>query len=369
MSKDYYKILGVEKGASKEEIKKAYKKLAKKYHPDLNKDNPEAENKFKEINEAVSVLGDDQKKQQYDQYGADYFKQGGGSSSGFGFNDFAKGFNGFSDFGDIFEEFFGGRGRRTSQRQSRGNDLLYQTEITLENAAFGLKQDLKYNRKEKCDSCDGKGGEDIKTCSTCHGTGHVTHVRRTPFGMFQSTGTCNDCDGTGKIIDKICTVCHGQGIRDKKRTLEVSIPAGIHSGSKLRVQGEGDQAPNNGVSGDLYIQVFVKEHEFFKRRDNDIILEVPISFSQAALGDTIEVPTLQGKANLKIPSGTQTNTFFKMKGEGIKYLNRELHGDQLVKILIHTPEKLNKKQKELFKNLKKEEKNIQKSFFKKLFGI
>jgi molecular chaperone DnaJ len=369
MGKDYYKTLGVDKNASKEEIKKAYKKLAKKYHPDLNKDDPEAENKFKEINEAVSVLGDDKKRQQYDQFGADSFKNGASSgfrSSGFDFNDFASN-SGFSDFGDIFEQFFGGRSsRRTRRQQYRGNDLLYQMEIELEEAAFGTKKTIHYNRKEKCAECNGEGGTGIKKCNTCHGSGRVTQARRTPFGMFQTTGTCPECNGTGKIIENVCKKCHGAGIKNKKKTLQVDIPKGIDSGSRLRLKGEGDAAPKGGIAGDLYIQIFVKEHEYFKRRDYDILLDVPISFTQATLGSKIEVPTLYGKAMLKIPSGTQPGTIFKMKDKGIKHMNGVYHGDQLVKVKVKVPEKLSKKEKKIIEELRKLEKNPQKSFIDKI---
>ncbi len=368
MTKDYYKTLGIEKSATKEQIKKAYKKLAKKYHPDLNKDNQkESEAKFKEINEAVGVLGDDNKRQQYDQFGSDYFKQAGGGS---GFSGFSQGFGGFSDFGDIFDEFFGGRGGRSQRRQQtyRGNDLLLQLEITLEQAAFGMKKTIHYNKKEKCKTCDGQGGKDIKTCSTCHGTGQVTQVRKTPFGMFQTSGTCRECGGSGKTIDKICSVCQGQGVVNKKKTLEVDIPGGISSGSRLRLQGEGDAAPKDGVPGDLYLEIFVKEHDYFKRRDYDIILEVPISFTQAVLGDKIHVPTLHGKTILKIPSGTQTGTIFKMRDKGIKHMNGIYFGDQLVKVIVQTPKKLSKKQKKLLDEFKKLEDNPQKSFLEKILG-
>ncbi len=373
MSKNYYDILGVEKSSSKEEIKRAYKKLAKKYHPDLNKDDPKiAEEKFKEINEAVSVLGDNTKKQQYDQFGSDYFKHGGASrqgTGGAGFGDFASGFSGFSDFGDIFEQFFGGRSSgRTRKTKYRGNDLLYEVEITLEEAAFGIKKTVEFSRQETCSECEGKGGKNIQTCSTCHGTGRVTRVRRTPFGMFQTTGSCPDCSGEGKIIKNICHKCRGTGLNNKKKKIEVDIPAGVDSGARLRLQSEGDKAPKGGIPGDLYLQVKVKEHNYFKRRGYDIILDTPISFSQVALGTIIEVPTLYGKAKLKIPSGTQTETIFKMSNKGIKHLNSSIQGSQLVRIRIQTPEKLSKKQKEILQQLKKTEENPQTSFFGKLFG-
>lgn len=365
MTKDYYKILNVEKSASKEQIKKAYKKLAKKFHPDLNKDNQkQAEEKFKEINEAVSVLGDDNKRSQYDQYGSDYFKQGG--RGGFDFSDFAKGFGGFSDFGDIFEEFFSGRRKRT--RVYKGNDLLFQIEITLEEAAFGTKKTIHLNKQEKCDACKGEGGTGIKTCGTCHGTGHITSVRRTPFGAFQSTGTCHDCGGQGKTIENICSVCRGKGTVKKKKTLEVKIPAGIDNASRLRLQAEGDAAPKDGIPGDLYLEVYVKEHKYFKRKNYDILLEIPITYTQAVLGDKIEVPTLHGKTILKIPSGTQPETIFKMKDKGIQHLNGHFYGDQLVKVNVKVPKKLSGKYKKVIQELNKLEEKPQKSFLNKILG-
>ncbi len=366
MSKDYYNILGVEKGASKEQIKKAYKKLAKKYHPDINKEEG-AEAKFKEINEAVSVLGDDNKKQQYDQYGSDYFKQAGGGGSGF--SGFSQGFGGFSDFGDIFDQFFGGGGQRQSRRRVyKGNDLLAHVNITLEEAAFGTKKTIQLNKQEKCEACNGEGGTGIKTCSTCHGTGQVTSVRRTPFGAFQTTSSCPECGGQGKTIENICSVCKGIGTVKKKKTLEIRIPAGIENGSRLRLEAEGDAAPKDGIPGDLYLEVYVKEHKYFKRREYDIILEVPISYTQAVLGDKIEVPTLHGKTILKIPSGTQPGTIFKMRNKGIQYLHGHFYGDQLVKINIDVPKKLSSKQKKLIKELNNVEDNPQKSFLKKILG-
>ena len=370
MTKNYYKTLGVDKSATKEEIKKAYKKLAKKYHPDLNNDDPKvAEEKFKEINEAVSVLGDDSKRQQYNQFGSDYSKQAGARSSygGFNFSDFASHFSQSTDFGDIFEEFFGGR-RRSKRKTYRGNDLLYQVEITLKDAAFGTKKTIHYTKKEKCDACNGEGGKDVKTCPECHGTGNITQVRRTPFGMFQSTTVCPNCHGAGKIIDKICSVCSGEGIVNKKKTLEVDIPAGISDGSRLRLQGEGDAAPQNGIAGDLYLEIFVKEHEYFKRKGYDVILEMPITYSQAVLGDKIEVPTLHGKTILKIPVKTETGTIFKMRDKGIKHLNSHDQGDQLVKVRIEVPDKLSKQEKKLIQELKDIEDKPHKSFLNKILG-
>jgi len=270
----------------------------------------------------------------------------------------------------IKQQFFGGRSsQRTRQTRYRGNDLLYQLEISLEEAAFGVKKTINFSRQETCSECNGKGGADIVTCSTCHGTGRVTQVRRTPFGMFQTTGTCPDCSGEGKTIKNVCNNCRGTGVSSKKKKIEVDIPAGVDSGARLRLQSEGDKAPHGGIPGDLYLQVSVKEHKYFKRRGYDIILDTPLSFSQAALGTTIEVPTLYGKANLKIPAGTQSETIFKMKNKGIKHLNSSLQGSQLIRVKIQTPEKLSKKQKELLLQLQKTEENPQTSFFGKLFGV
>ncbi len=357
MTKDYYETLGVDKSASKEEIKKAYKKLAKKYHPDLNKENPESADKFKEINEAAAVLGNEQKRQQYDQFGtaAEGFGQGGGFG-GFDFSDFMSG-SGF-DFGDIFDQFFGGGGRRRGRRSSpsRGSDLRYDLEVSLEEAASGTKKNLVVPKLTTCDKCKGSGAQsdsDIKTCTTCHGRGSVVQQTRTPFGIFQQTSTCRSCGGEGKVIKNPCPVCDGEGRIEKKKKIEVEIPAGVSNGTKLRVRGEGEAGAKGGPNGDLYVVIYVQEHDIFKRDGDDIYLDVPITFTQAALGDEIEVPTLEGKASLKIPSGTQSHTIFRMKNKGIPHLQGYGKGSQNVRVVIKTPDKLTKKQKELLKEFEK----------------
>ena len=370
MGKDYYKILGVDKKASKEEIKKAYKQLAKKYHPDLNKE-PDAEKKFKDLNEAASVLGNDEKKAQYDQYGSDSFKQGGHSgynTSGFDFSGFGFDQN---DFDSIFESFFGGGGRRSRRDpRKRGQDLRVDVEITLEEAAKGTKKTLKIKKNEACKDCSGKGGSGAETCSHCHGTGNITDSRRTPFGIFQTSSVCNYCGGTGELFSEVCETCEGTGVIKHEKKLDVDIPEGIENGSKLRLTGEGESGYRGGPSGDLYIFIHVKEHQIFERKGDDIFLEVPISIVQATLGTSIEVPILEGKATLKIPAGTQTGTIFKMKGKGIPYLHSYGKGDQLVRLTVKTPESLTKKQKKIFENLAEElgeEVAPQKGFFEKFF--
>ncbi|HYD03867.1 MAG TPA: molecular chaperone DnaJ [Alphaproteobacteria bacterium] len=359
--KDYYKILGVAKNASTDEIKSAYKKLAKQYHPDINKDAGATE-KFKEINEAASVLGDDSKRKQYDTYGSEFerkYHQGFNQQySGFDFDDM--------DFGDVFEMFFGGGGHRQQQRRSRGRDLRYDITITLEEAATGVKKSIQVEKPEVCKNCDGKGGDDFEKCSDCNGQG-VRRVRQqTPLGIFESRVTCKKCHGHGEIIKNECSECDGRGVISKEKTLEINIPAGVDTGAQLRLKNEGE-AVKGGQSGDLYVIIEVESHEHFERQDDDIILEIPISITQAMLGDEVEVPTLGGKATLKIPKGTQPETVLRMKGKGIQHLNSHGSGDQLVRIKVEIPEKLSKKQEELVKQLDKEL-GKKKSIFEKLFG-
>lgn len=367
-SKDYYKTLGVEKGATTAEIKKAYKKLAKKYHPDINKDES-AQEKFKEINEAASVLGNEEKRKQYDQFGSDAFRNGGNGQdfSGFDFSNFGGGFGGFED---IFDAFFGGsRGRRQTQR--KGSDLRYDMEITLEEAAFGVQKTIHVEKRNKCDVCKGSGGEEVESCSTCHGTGYIRTVKRTPFGAFQSTGPCTECSGTGKVVKKPCKKCHGEGFVVSEKKIKVDIPKGVDEGMRLRIAEEGDFGPRGTIPGDLYIFIHVKEHEFFVRDGEDINVEIPISFTQAVFGDTIEIPTLSGKAKLKIPPGTQSGTIFRMRGKGIESMRGYGHGDQNVSVIVDVPKKLDKKQKETLKEYQSligEHAKPQKSLFKKIFG-
>lgn len=358
--KDYYKILGVEKNASKEEIKSAYKRLAKQYHPDVNKE-PSTAEKFKEINEAASVLGDDSKRKQYNQFGSDFERRY--------HQNFSRDFSGFDfedmDFGDLFEMFFGGGMSSGRNRRQRGRDMRYDIEITLNEAATGIKKEIKLEKPETCPSCKGRGGDDFETCNECNGRGIKKVTQRTPFGIFQSTVTCKKCSGRGEIIKNVCSECDGEGVLHKKKKLEVTIPAGVDTGAQLRLKGEGE-AVKNGESGDLYVVISVASHEFFEREEDDIILEVPITIGQAILGDTIEVPTLDGKVDLKIPRGTQPETVLRLRGKGVKHLNHPGSGDQLVHVKVSIPEKLSKKQEELiheFASIEKKPKNI----FEKLF--
>ncbi|MFC1801485.1 molecular chaperone DnaJ [Nanoarchaeota archaeon] len=367
MSKDYYEILGVSKSSSKEEIKKAYKKLAKKYHPDINKEEG-AEAKFKEINEAVSILADEQKRQQYDQFGTTDFS-GGGGFGGAGFSDFMRGFDfGSFDFDNIFDMFFGG-GRRRRSRSSRGADLQYDLEISLKEAATGIEKNIPLNKLDICKECKGQGG-DLESCDNCGGNGVVRKTTRTPFGLFQTQSACPKCRGSGSSIKKKCVKCDGEGRIRIKKTISVKIPAGIDTGNRLRVRGEGIAGENGGGAGDLYVVVYVESDKVFKRDGNDLYLEVPLSFTQAALGDEIEVPTLDNKVKLKIPAGTQNNTLFRIKGKGIPDLNGYGMGDEMVRVDIKVPKKLNKNQKDLIKELDKLEKEKpSKSFLKKILGI
>lgn len=366
--KDYYKILGVSKNSTKEEIKAAYKKLAKQYHPDLNK-SPDAAEKFKEINEAAAVLGDDQKKAQYDQFGttAEQFR----GFEGFDFSDFMSDIGSFGmDFDRIFENFFGGGsyGGRTRRRQ-RGPDLRYDLEIEMEDAAFGAAKTINVPRLEECHSCDGTGAEsksDIVTCDECNGRGVTTRTQRTPFGLFSTTTTCRKCRGQGKYIKNECPTCDGKGVVRKTRKIEVKIPKGAVDGTNLRIQGEGEAGEHGMDSGDLYIVIQVNPHKIFERHGNDVYVKVPVSFATAVLGGSIEVPTLKGKASLKVPAGTQSNTVFRMKGLGIPELHSHHVGDEHVEVYITVPEKLTKKQKQLLEEFEKENKG--KVLWKGMFG-
>jgi len=369
MPKDYYKILGVEKTATKEEIKKAYKNLAKKYHPDLNKETGAAE-KFKEINEAAAVLADDEKRSQYDQFGTTA-EQFGPGFQGFDFSDFMSSRAGF-DFDDIFESFFGGSnpfGARRRRGPRRGADLRYDMEITLEEAAAGATKHIIVPRLEQCSKCHGSGAEsesDIVNCPDCNGSGIKRQTQRTPFGIFSTTTTCGKCHGQGKYIKRECQLCDGTGVVKKTRKLEIKIPAGAEEETNLRVAGEGEAGEKGAPAGDLYVVIHVKEHDTFERHGDDIYVKVHIPFTVATLGGEIEVPTLDGKAKLKIPTGTQNNTIFRMKGKGIPYLHGSGTGNENVEVVIEVPEKLSKKQKELLKEFEKESKG-KKGFFSWIF--
>ena len=365
-TKDYYETLGVEKGATKEEIKKAFKKKALKFHPDRAPQDKKAayEEKFKEFNEAVSVLGDDKKRQQYDQFGSDSFKGGSGPSGfeGFDFSDMMSGNGGFSD---VFDHIFGGsKGGRSRAR--RGHDLIYETEIELREAAKGAKQEVQLNKLEHCEKCKGKGATKFDQCHHCNGSGQVRKTQRTPFGLFQQTGACPYCHGSGELPQDSCPDCSGEGLVRKKKKIEIKIPAGVEDGMRLRLSGEGEVGSHGGPSGDLYVMVHVKEHQFFERDDDDLTLTIPISYTQAVMGDEIEVPTIDGKASLKIPAGTDSETIFRMRGKGMAHLRDSGSGDQMVKVKIEVPKKVNKAQKDLLKKMK-EDKPI-KSFLKKVFG-
>lgn len=366
MNKDYYKTLGVEKEAAKEEIKRAYKKLAMKYHPDRAPEDKkkEYEEKFKEINEAVSVLGDEKKRQQYDQFGSSSFR--GGGQQGFDYSDVMSQFRSgaFGDFDDIFDQLFGGS--RRSSRSSRGGDLLYETEITLEEAAKGAEKEIQLNKLVNCSECNGKGALKFENCQHCHGSGYVKRTQRTAFGIFQQSGPCPYCHGKGELPQDSCRECGGEGLIRKRKEISINIPAGVEDGMRLRVTGEGEVGSNGGPSGDLYVEISVKEHPVFIREENDLHITVPISFTQAVLGDEIEVPTIDGKAKLRIPAGTQSETVFRMRDKGLPFVNHISSGDQMVKVKIEVPKKLSKKQVELIKQLN-EDKPSQ-SFLKRVFG-
>ena len=372
-AKDYYKTLGVDKNASKADIKKAYKKLAKKYHPDLNPDDAEAAEKFKEINEAAAILGDEEKRRQYDQFGTTAEGFRGFGAQGFDFSDFMQDIGGFGfDFDSIFDRFFGGGGGFSRRRRAgprRGADLESDVEITLEEAAKGIKKDIVVPRLEHCDKCNGTGAEspsDIVTCPECNGSGVSKRTQRTPFGMFMTTTTCGKCKGTGKFIKKECAVCDGTGLVRKTRKVEVPIPKGIDTGTTVRKRGEGEAGESGAPQGDLYVNVYVKEHDVFEREGDNLNVTVSIPFTVAALGGKIEVPTLFGKESLAIPTGTQSNTVFELKGKGLPHLNSDYKGSEKVEIVVKVPKKLTKKQKELLKEFEKESKK--KGFLKGVFG-
>ncbi|SNQ62396.1 molecular chaperone DnaJ [Candidatus Methanoperedens nitratireducens] len=360
--RDYYEILGIDKKASQDDIKKAYRKMAMQYHPDRNKA-PDAEEKFKEISEAYAVLSDQNKRQQYDQFGhagidmrysqEDIFRGAAPDIEDilrdFGIGGFGGGF-GRGRGGSIFDIFFGGEGRREGPR--RGSDLLYELAIDLQDAAFGKTVNLEVPRTEKCDTCGGSGakpGTSPKTCPTCHGSGQVSRTQNTPFGRFMTTTTCGTCKGRGEIIDSPCPTCHGSGMVQKRRKIEVKIPPGVDTGSRLRVPGEGEAGERGAPPGDLYVEIYVKPHPVFTREDNNLIMEATVSFTQAALGDEIIVPTLDGKIEMKIPPGTQNGQVFRLKGKGIPGLHMPGKGDQLVRIKVDVPTKLNDRQKQLLR--------------------
>lgn len=357
--RDYYEVLSSSRDDSKDEIKTAFRKLALKYHPDRNK-SPDAEEKFKEISEAYAVLSDDEKRAQYDQFGH------AGISGRYTWDDIFRGadFNsifkemgfGFGGLNSIFDIFFGGRTRRRHGPQ-KGANLRYDLEITLEEAAKGLETEIEVPRSEICDTCNGSGAElgtNPKKCPTCSGAGQTRHDRASGFMRFSEIRTCNKCNGKGTLVEHPCKICNGTGTVRRKRRIKVKIPKGIDDGYSLRLTKEGEAGIMGGPNGDLYLSIHVKPHQTFKRNGSNILYETYISFSQATLGAKIDIPTLNGKARLNIPAGTQTGTMFRLRGKGIPHLNRWGKGDQIVRMLIRTPTNLTQRQKNLFKELSKE---------------
>ena len=345
--RDYYEVLGVDKTADEATIKRAFRQQAKKYHPDLNPGDKDAEEKFKEVNEAYQILSDPQKRQQYDQFGFDGPQAGFGGGAGYG------DFGGFGGFEDIFSSFFGGGARQANPNAPRqGDDLRMDVTISFEEAARGCEKEVNVVRDETCENCGGTGakpGTKPTTCSTCHGTGQVTQVRNTAFGRIQNVTTCPNCHGTGKVISDPCPKCNGRGKKRTSRRRTVKIPAGIDNGQVLTIRGQGGAGENGGPNGDLLIVVNVRPHKLFKRRDYDLYLEMPITFTQATLGAEVDVPTLDKPVKYNIPEGTQPGTVFRIKGAGIPYLRGTGKGDLYVTAKVEVPRKLTEKQKELLR--------------------
>jgi molecular chaperone DnaJ len=345
--RDYYEVLGVARSASQDEIKKAYRKLARQYHPDVNKDDPNAAEKFKEISEAYEVLSDPEKRARYDQFGHADPTQGMGGGAGF------DGFGDFGGFGDIFDMFFGG-GRRGPQR---GRDLEYELDVEFEEAAFGTEKQIQIPRTETCSTCNGSGakpGTKVEQCSVCHGTGEQQQVVNTPFGRMVNRKTCSACRGRGVRISSPCPDCSGQGRRRVRRTVTVRVPAGVDTGTRLRIPGAGESSPNGGQPGDLHIVIHVRPHKVFERDGANVYIDFPLTFVQAALGDEVEVPTLDGPVKLRIPEGTQTGTSFRLRGKGIVRLGTNQRGDQHVRVHVMTPTNLTERQKDLLREFAKE---------------
>lgn len=352
--RDFYEVLGVQRSATDDEIKKAYRKLAKKYHPDLNPDDSSAEQKFKEVSEAYEILSDKEKRSRYDQFGhagVDPNFGAGGGAGGFG------GFGGFDMgdiFGDIFGGGFGGFGGRSSARRGpqRGSDVNTEISISFEEAVFGCEKEINLYRIETCPDCSGSGakpGTEVTTCSVCGGRGQVTTTQRTILGNMQTVTTCSACGGKGKVAKEPCSKCAGKGRVKKSRKIKVKIPAGIDNGQTISLSGQGNAGELGAPSGDLYVSVYVKPSQMFERSGFDVSYKMDISFAEAALGANVEVPTLDGKVKYEIPEGTQPGTVFRFKGKGIPYLKRSGRGDQYVMVNVVVPKKLSNKQKELLK--------------------
>ncbi|MCP4723771.1 MAG: molecular chaperone DnaJ [bacterium] len=362
--KDYYELLGVGKSAGEEEIKKAYRKMAIKYHPDRNPGDKDSEDRFKEAAEAYEVLKDPEKRRKYDQFGHEGLR-------GSGFEGFSNVEDIFSAFGDFFGDFgfggfgdlFGGRQRHGGSRRRvyKGQDLQVKLKLTLEEIQDETSKKISLRRLASCDSCGGsgaKGGSGKGTCPSCRGAGEIRQVQRTAFGQFVNVSACPTCKGEGQIIKEPCPACRGESVSVSEETVKVTIPAGVSNGNYLTMQGHGDSGKYNGPSGDLIILIEEKEHEYFERDGDDVILDLTISFSQAVLGDKVEIPTLSGRANLVIPPGTQAGKLLRMKGKGLPNLNTRRKGDQLVHITLYTPEKVNSQEKQLFNELKESENSL-----------
>ena len=354
--RDYYEVLGVEKGASAEEIKKAYRKSAMKYHPDRNPGDKEAEEKFKELGEAYEVLSDDDKRARYDQFGfAGVDPNYGGGAGGYGGSGFG-GFGDFGDLGDIFGSFFGGGASRRSSQNAprRGENVAVRLELTFEEAAFGCEKEVSAPRIENCAACNGSGSADgtVETCSQCRGSGQVRTVQNFMGMQMQSTATCPMCSGRGKIVKTPCNTCKGKGKVRRTKKIRIKIPAGIDAGQVLPCRGEGNVGSNGGPNGDLLVEIYLKRHSIFTRQNADVFCEVPITFTQAALGAEIQVPTIDGKTTFEIPEGTQTGKQFVMGGKGIPFVNNpKRRGNQYFTVVVETPTRLTKEQKELLRQL------------------
>lgn len=349
--RDYYEVLSVSKNASLDEIKKSYRKLAMQYHPDKNPGDKSAEEKFKEIAEAYSVLSDEQKRAQYDRFGHDGMR--GMGQQGFSdINDI------FSHFSDIFEGFgFGdafGSGRGRSSRSNRGADLEVKLKLTLQEIAEGVTKKIKLRKRKSCESCNGSGaaaGSSRKTCSVCHGSGQVRQVSRSVFGQFVNIAACRNCEGQGTIVEKPCSTCKGDGVTMGETVISVKVPAGVTTGNYIPLRGQGHAAPHGGESGDVIVVLEEIEDEIFERHGDDVLLNVNITFPQAVLGDEVEVPTLFGKAKLTIPGGIQSGKILRMRGKGIPHLNGSGSGDQLIRVAVHTPSKISDKERRLIEEL------------------
>ncbi len=371
--RDYYEVLGVDKSADEATIKKAYRTLAKKYHPDMNPGDKEAEAKFKEVNEAYDVLSDPDKKAKYDQYGHAAFDPSAGGGAGFG---------GFGDFGgfdinDIFSSFFGGGAGSSTRRNGpiRGDDITVRLTISFEESVFGCKKEISYNKVQKCSDCSGSGaanGTTPKTCSACGGSGQVRVQQRTAFGIMQTQKTCDTCHGTGKIIENKCSSCRGTGFVRVPKKLDVNIPAGIDDGQQLSLRYQGSDGMNGGNAGDLNIVISVRPHSVFERDGDDLYCEVPITYAEATLGGEIEIPTLEGSMKYTIPEGTQTGTVFTLRNKGVTRVNSKIRGNLYITVVVEVPKNLNSEQKNLLEKFAEscKESNYSKrtSFFKRIFN-